>query len=605
MKNAYGLTRLVALAVLCLAAGSLDAQELFSKRVGEVKYGDVKKTDVLEVPYLFWGGDVATFYANGGRETRADSIYGKMGLKLKLVDGDNFHTQVKNYISGQSPFVRGTFSMLGQASEVLNNNAKTKPLIFLQMTWSAGDHMVARGNCKTLNDLKGKKIALQEDGPHVGMLDDVLRTAGLKWKDISVVWTKEVTGKDSPGEKFKADTSIDACFVVTPDMEALTGGLEKTGSGDKTVKGAHVLISTVNMKRSIADLYAVRKDFFDANKPLIEKFVAGYLKGCEELIQIKNKAAAKDKTAQAKYKEALKLAQDIYGKEKLAKEEDADGLVSDAVFVGLPGNRAFFKDKGNPSGFEAKQKHALDLAVGEKYAEARATFLASTFNYKDIAKLADLRTDIDQPPVPLPRDAKLGEAIFTFAITFEPNQKEFSEAKYGEDFKRAVELASLFGNAVITIRGHADTTKVLKEFVEDGLLKKTLTRKGERGNYTYYLKGGKQLDLDDPKNMKIVAALIKKGNDKEGQETLRLCEKLSQDRADRVYDSLLKYASSQKLTLDKNQVKPVGASILEPLVSKPKSNAEAAKNRRVEFRLFKIKGGAPSAEPTETPRYDY
>jgi len=604
MKHTNGLTHLVALAALCLAVEGLNAQELFSKRVGAVKFGDVKKTEVLEVPYLFWGGDVATFHANGGRETRADSIYGKMGLKLKLVDGDNFHAQVRNYISGQSPFVRGTFSMLGQASEVLNTNAKTKPVVFLHMTWSAGDHMVARENLKTLNDLKGKKVALQEDGPHVGMLDDVLRTAGLKWKDITVVWTKEVTGKDSPGEKFKADSTIDACFVVTPDMEALTGGLEKKGTGGKTVKGAHVLISTVNMKRSIADVYAVRKDFYDANKALIEKFTAGYLKAADELLKLKA-TAAKDKKAQARYKEILKLAQDIYGKEKLAKEEDADGLVADAVFVGLPGNRAFFKDKGNPSGFIAKQKHALDLAVGEKYAEARATFLPVDFDYKSVAKTAGLDPDIiPQPRVSLPSKVELGEQIFSFTISFKPNQDDFSEEKYGDDFKRAVELASLFGNAVITIRGHVDTTKFLGEFVKAGMLNKEVTRKGEQPNYTYFYKG-KKIDLNSARTMKVVAGIVRKQNYKEALTTLKLCDKLSQDRADRVHSSLVKYAAGQKLTLDKNQIKSLGMSVLEPVVPKPKNNEEAGKNRRVEFRLYKIKGGAPSAEPTENPRYDY
>jgi len=118
-------------------------------------------------------------------ETKPDSLFGKLGLKFKLTNGDDFVAQVKAYVEGKTPFIRGTFSQLGQASEVLNIDPKTKPVIFLQLTWSAGDHMVARPTCKTLNDLKGKKIALQKGGPHVGMLDDILRTANLKWKDVT------------------------------------------------------------------------------------------------------------------------------------------------------------------------------------------------------------------------------------------------------------------------------------------------------------------------------------------------------------------------------------------------------------------------------------
>jgi ABC-type nitrate/sulfonate/bicarbonate transport system substrate-binding protein len=595
------------LASLGLAVSPAQAQELFKKRVGAVKYGDVK-AGVLEVPFLTWGGDAATFLANGGKETTPDSIFGKMGLKLKLVNGDNFHDQVRNYISGKTPFVRGTFSMLGQASEVLNHNAQTKPVVFLQMTWSAGDHMVARENCKTLNDLKGKKIALQEDGPHVGMLDDILRTAGFRWRDVTVVWTKDVTGKDSPSEKFRADNSIDACFVISPDMQKVTGGLRQRGTGaDNTVKGAHVLVSTVDMKRSIADVYAVRKDFFDANKSLIEKFTAGYLKGCEELLQMKARSS-RDKAALARYKQLLKLTQDLLGKEAVPSDEDADGLISDAVFVGLPGNRAFFKDAGNESGFEAKQKHALDLAVGEKYAEARTTFVPVDFNYQDIARLADLPASlVDQPRVSLPTGVKLGETLFTFVITFGPSQKDFPEEKYADDFRKAVEQASLFGNALVTIRGHADPTRVVQQFVDAAEKKKVLTKKEEGGKTAYYLRDGKKIDLDDPKSMHTVVEILRKEDFSSARddpkETLELCEKLAQNRANRVHEALLKYAAGKRLILDKNQIKPVGVSILEPVFVNPKNDDETAKNRRVEFRISRILGNL--IVPTEKTIYDY
>src|SRR5437660_3140640 len=159
---------LAAVAALCLAASPLAAQEKFSKLVGNVKVGDVAKSDTLEAPFLTWGGDVATFHANGGLETKDGTIFNKLGLKVKLVKGDDFVAQVKNYAEGKTPLLRGTFSQLASAAEVLKDD-KVKPIVFLQMTWSAGDHMVARPSVKTLNDLKGKKVALQTGGPHVGM----------------------------------------------------------------------------------------------------------------------------------------------------------------------------------------------------------------------------------------------------------------------------------------------------------------------------------------------------------------------------------------------------------------------------------------------------
>src|SRR5262249_47108683 len=386
---------------------------------GPFLVGDDKKADVLEIPYILWGGDVATYHANGGAETQEGSLFARQGLNVKLVRNDDFDKQVKDYLDGKSPFLRGTMSMLGQAADAICKDPKTRPVIFLQLTWSAGDHMVSRPTCKTLNDLKGKKVTLQKGGPHVGMLDDILRTANLKWKDITPVWTNDVTGKDGPAELFRNDQTVDCCFVVSPDMQGLTGGLEQKGTGrENTVKDAFVLVSTVTMKRSIADIYAVRKDFFDANKAMIEKLAAGYLKGCEEILEWR--ANPKDKTARTKFQAGLKMACDLVrhreGEAALENEAEAAGFVNDAHFVGLPGNQAFFHEKGNPSGFEAKMMHALDLAVGERYAEQRADFLPADFDYRKIGGLGGLKADPNQGRTEFTGKEELGDPIFTFVV---------------------------------------------------------------------------------------------------------------------------------------------------------------------------------------------
>ena len=48
------------------------------------------------------------------------------------------------------------------------------------------------------------------------------------------------------------------------------------------------------------------------------------------------------------------------------------------------------------------------------------------------------------------------QKIFGFEIHFQPNITKFEEREFGKDFQRALEQASLFGNAVVVIRGHAD-----------------------------------------------------------------------------------------------------------------------------------------------------
>src|SRR5688572_14220390 len=100
------LRSVLALSALLGLALAAQAQEPFKNRVGDAKVADVAKTDTLEVPFILWGGDVATFIANGGLQTRPDSIYGKSGLKFSLKPGDNFPAQVKDYLEGKSPFLR-------------------------------------------------------------------------------------------------------------------------------------------------------------------------------------------------------------------------------------------------------------------------------------------------------------------------------------------------------------------------------------------------------------------------------------------------------------------------------------------------------------------
>ncbi len=221
-----------------LGTHQVQAQQKFKDLVGPVTAQPVAKSNTISVPYLTWGGDVATFLANGDLKTKGGSIYQKQGLDLQLTAGDDFVGQVRNYMAGKTPFLRGTMHMLGMASEVVGSDPKTKPVVILQLSWSAGDHIVGRKAIRSLNDLKGRKIACQQGGPHVGLLYDSLSAAKLSKSDVEIVWVSDLTGPKGPAEAFRKDESIDACCVITPDMIGLTSGFDSVGSGaEGTVEG--------------------------------------------------------------------------------------------------------------------------------------------------------------------------------------------------------------------------------------------------------------------------------------------------------------------------------------------------------------------------------
>jgi ABC-type nitrate/sulfonate/bicarbonate transport system substrate-binding protein/outer membrane protein OmpA-like peptidoglycan-associated protein len=602
MSQAIRFLILVSLALV--TAPKSFAQELFSQLVGPIQVGTVESgpkasSKTVQIPYIFWGGDIATFLANGDLKTQQGSTYQQMGLDMQLVAGDDFVGQVRNYVSGKSPMLRGTMHMIGLAGEVLGADPRTKPVIVLQLSWSAGDHIVAKKGVKNLNELKGKKIACQQGGPHVGLLYDSLAAAGLGREDVEIVWTKDITGPDGPAVAFKNDSSIDACCVVTPDMIGLTSGLDATGTGaEGTVEGAHVVNSTVQMSRSIADVYAVRRDWYDANKEWVSKFVAGHLKATEQLVAMR-KAFGETGKMSKEYEQILNLSQRIFGKEVLPTlEGDVHGLLLDCGFVGLPGQIAFFKQKSNASGFDEVMSRSINLATQWKYAKARAGFEPNDFDYRKLAQLGGIEyvepTSVERfNPSAESTEMFLGEnldanTIVSFSINFEPNEQTFSSDRYGAEFLRALKQASQFGNAAVVIRGHADPSKTLMDLIKAGIAKGIIQQNGTQGNYRYFM-NGKPLDLSRTKE---VVDLIKNGSFGGGSTdpavTMQAALSLSQARAEAVKKSLEKFAKDSGITVDLSQIVPVGAGIMEPVIPKPRNIDEAKENMRVEFRIVKV-----------------
>lgn len=592
-------------------------QKLFTELVGDVQVQPVKDKAQIEFGYITWGAEAATFEANGGLETTPDSVYGKMGLNLKLVKSDDSIAQVQRYLRGETPVLRMTYRMLGMASEAIGRDPRTKPRIFLHLSYSLGDHIVARSNFKTLNDMnkignKKFRIACQQGGPHVGLIYDALSAAKISKEDIEIIWVKDLTGTNGPAEAFRKDKTIDASCVITPDMLGLTGG--GVGSGkENTVLGAHILVSTAQMSRSIADVYAVRDDWYKNNRSIIEKFVAGYLKTCISVVKMRNdfEKATGDKAgnldALPQYKNLLVMCQKAFGKDVIPTlEVDGHGLLLDCSFVGLPGQIAFFEDTGNLNGFEKKMTEALDLAMTWGYATKRYGFNPSGLDYNSIAAQGGIKYEvpkrtkrIDAEAIDVFPGSELDDnTIVSFTIQFQPNQDKFSVDQYGNEFRRVMKFASTFGNAVVAVEGHSDPTATLVALLRSGIDKGIIKRTGTKDEGYNYFFSGKPLDLNHTSD---IVEMIKDGKfgDDPGN-TMQAALSLSDIRANAVRVSIVKMAHDEKITMDESQIKHVGSGIMKPVVSKPKNIEEAMQNMRVEIRVIKIR-----AEAIKSEEFDY
>jgi hypothetical protein len=597
---------------LAMFGSTLQAQTKSEKTakelIGDYTVGDVVETTPRQLPIILWGGEAATFWANGGTTTTAESIFGKAGLSFKLTPGDDSVQQAKDYLTGKSPYFRGTYLMASVYEEEFNKDPRTKPVMILQLSYSQGDHMVSREPIKTLNDLKGKTICLQGPGPHFPLVQDSLDSVGLTWNDIKVKWAKDLTGPNGPAEMMRKDPTIDVACVITPDMIGLCSGIDEIGSGaEGTVKGSHVLNSTATMSRSIADVYLVRKDFFDANKAEVEKFVTGYLKATEAVVKASKTYSDSGKMPQ--YVTVMKQIQQTFGADALPTiEEDVHGLILDCRFARIPGNESFFTDPKSLVGFKAKQTAGLAMAKTLGYSTTQTGFTTASWDYKEISKNAGVK--YVQPTFATGRVkaeiTDFGEdldsaTIFTFEVKFEPGQKTFDIEKYGPEIQRFAKASATFGNGAALVEGNSDPTLALQHFYWAAKAKGLLT--GSRGGYKFK---GKPITLEN--TAAIVSAIQSEDlsgqtrTNKAGQRveipdprtTVAAAQQLSKERAMNFVKSIQDYVKKHDLNIDISAAIPSGVGIASPAIARPRNIGQAKENMRVVFRIVKVKAEALS-----------
>ncbi len=523
--------------------------------------------DVLPLPVITWGGDIATIHANGSQiDTARNSLFAKSNLKVRIAREDVLSRQLENYLACRSPFLRGTMGMLGQVAEVTDRDPRTKMVVIYQLTWSAGgDALVVKGGIKQPQDLRGKTIALQAYGPHIDYLAKVLRDSGLTFKDVTIRWVKDLTGSQDTPRAALSQAGIDAAMVIIPDALALTSG-GKVGSGaEDSVKGARILLSTKTANRIISDVYAVRSDFLQAHRARVETLVRTLMLAEEDLVAVfKKKGGAEYKTMIGGAAKFLLDSADAV--------QDTEAMYGDASFAGWRGNVAFFGDANNPRGFAALGREIDEglIAAGlrskaTEYAHARWDYNTLKAGLSNTAGVEAPRFDapaLSQVVASRAQTDRLAEGqLFNFSVRFKPNQTTFAAAEYARDFDRAINLASTYGGAVITVEGHADPLSYVNN--------KT---KGEP---------------------ELVLGRIRQS-----------AKNLSLTRANAVRESVIEYAKQKGVRLDPSQLTVVGHGIDRPASGMcgadpcaPKTEAQWLSNMRVEFRIIQVEAEASVFKP--------
>lgn len=594
---------LLAAALPLQAAEPIDYVEPYrpfaqSPALAKTKKGPVDNASALLVPMITWAADGVTVTANGGTSPTPNSPLARaVGRPVDLKVIDDFDKQVENYVTGRSPFLRGTADMIALVAQALKEKDEgLEPVIFLQLSTSTGADGFVGVGIERLTDLKGKTIVTQLNGPHLSLVGNMLKDAGLSTKDVTLKFVREITappGWDKksaavdPANALRRDPTLAGAAVISPDLGALTaGGTVGTGL-EGTVKGAKPLFSTKTASSVIFDVYAVRRDFLGANRALVNAFREAHLKAQEgfllELANVAKKNSADRAKVDAFKRQARPLAK-LFMQDEGAVNDYIVWVGVDSQLAGTAGNVRFF-DERNPVGLKATTtriqeffgelgliKSPMEVAFarpeGPKVDSEASVASASP------APTAAKPTFSSAQAVRKAAESAGAKQLYRYTFKFPAAVSDINWKDYPDVFKRIHETVTRYGGAIIQLRGHADN--FFANFV---------AAKRKRGETTYErrIKGTDKFEsLPLPKNEEIA-------ND---ANTLSYSRAFAVKRAYAVYVREALNLSPDEIDLSRFDVRGMG--IGDPLIPNPTTPEQRAENMRGEMVIIAAESELPS-----------
>jgi NitT/TauT family transport system substrate-binding protein len=486
---------------------------------------------IVEFPINVWPGWAPIIVANGGLEPSDQSVFAKkfdFYVRLSIVDDPVKARDL--FASGQSHILWGTLDMIALFAPELVKDTRTVPVVCQQIDFSAGgDGVVARGEISSINDLrmqggKKRKVVLAQNSPSHYLIMSLLIDAGIDPADLDFKWAADAP---SAAKIFLQDKSFDAFVGWSPDIYNITDAMK--GS-------TRLVVTTGTANHLIADVWAVRNDFY-RDKPAV---VAGLVQGIFEGMDMVRKDP---KTAARALAMAFKLPE-----EDCVKMIGADGGIAsgDAHLTNYRENAKFFLDPFNPANFEVVWNSASTIyrSLGTIPGGVSAEKCKATKILSSLAEANKNVRDLSQPTfkpdalLKLSPEAGTGTVLTkAVMISFEPNRSGLN-VQYDNTIPATLEeigkLAGKFGNAYVIIEGNTDASK-------KGIVPPDLVRQ------------------------------------------------LSYERADAVRKAIM-----EKYQFDPNKFKVVGNGWDNPLPGcTDNSNAEHnKKNRRVEVKVFPLETGS-------------
>ncbi len=395
--------------------------------------------DVIKIAVTTSGAYAAGEYINSGFDPSPNSRFLKeYGISVAFKIMDDVPASRKAWKKDKVNLLWCTIDALPAEIADLKDY---DPVVIFQTAWSrGGDAIVVRRGINTVNDLRGKRIAVAEKTASHAFLLWLLEAGGLSQNDV------EIIPQPSPIEAATAFKSrqVDAAVVWSPDDVAAVNA----------IPGARVLQSTKSASHIIAHALLAKRAWAKAHTIQLTKLYKAWMTGAAE---INNNPDARRHAAKI-------LAENFPG----FTEEMTQNAIANFRLTTHGDNINFFGLNPRYRGVKGEELYTRMANTYRRLGLAKAHIP----NWRQIAfdrivRKAKLDTQPSQHAEKTnnftTNNNKKAEkerpvAIKRISIAFRPGEYQLDEnAKYIID-KEFADIAKAFSNARIRIEGNTDNT---------------------------------------------------------------------------------------------------------------------------------------------------
>ena len=387
--------------------------------------------------FIGWAPGVAM---NDGLALNEESrMYKDFGLGLEIdVIGDPA-SQIAALKSGAVDFIFTTTDiapiMMDEGSDLVDIEAQE----FLALVDSrGGDILVVDESITSVDQLRGKKVAVALGWPSNTMLDVILRAGGLTEKDI------DVKNFASPSDVAKAyiNGEVDACVVWSPDnFQCLDA------------RPSRELITTAQMPYTIVDCLVAKKSVLEKKKDAFVKLAKAWLTANAE-VQNKGKyewAAKAYKKAFADPSSINDIVEGLKGFRFTTYGDNLNYFSLNPEFMGTKGEEIYTRmTRVYKNGYQNKLENVTP------WAKASNTTILESLDLSGDLHAAEGAIKFS----PAKAEEKTAEAVITKRVTvnFPVNSARLSPEEERTIRSAVGTIANQFSGMRIRIEGNTDST---------------------------------------------------------------------------------------------------------------------------------------------------